>query len=153
MGGVGERAEHARHISQRRSLEPALGQGATRLALEIDDRDVVASDQHLSKMVVAVAADSGCDESPPNEQMEAGEQLLLALKQFFGLLPQWLRQAVLLTAEGAKDASCEATHRLVERALSQGGERLGREDRVRLVASERTVQFRGPPRDQPHHSE
>src|SRR5215207_11405730 len=121
MGGVGERAEHARHISQRRSLEPALGQGATRLALEIDDRDVVASDQHLSKMVVAVAADRGRDESPPNQPMEAGEQLFLALKQFLGLLPQRLRQAILLTTEGTKDASGKAAHRLVERALSQGG--------------------------------
>jgi hypothetical protein len=38
-----------------------------------------------------VAADRGCDESPPNQSMEAGEQLLLTPKELFGLLLQWLR--------------------------------------------------------------
>jgi hypothetical protein len=58
-GGIGERAQHGGHVPHRRPLEPALGQGVIWLSLEIDYRDVVAGDQDLAQVIVAVAADGG----------------------------------------------------------------------------------------------
>ena len=58
-GGIGERAQHGGHVPHRRPLEPALGQGVIWLSLEIDNREVVAGDQHLAQVKVAVEADGG----------------------------------------------------------------------------------------------
>ena len=52
-----DRADQAGDVARRRRLAPPLGQRAARLALEIDDEDVVLDDQHLAEMEVAVVAD------------------------------------------------------------------------------------------------
>ena len=52
-----DRADQAGDIARRRRLAPALLDAAPRLALEIDDEDVVLDDQHLAEMEVAVVAD------------------------------------------------------------------------------------------------
>ena len=53
---VVEGAQHARHVAQRRALGAALLEGARRLALEVDDDEVVARDQYLPEVVIAVKA-------------------------------------------------------------------------------------------------
>ena len=56
LGRIGEGPQHPGHIAQRRALAAALLRRARRLALEIDDHDVVLDDQHLAKMIIAVDA-------------------------------------------------------------------------------------------------
>ena len=56
--GVVERAQHAGDVAQRRALEPPLAERARRLALEVDDDEVLAGVEHLAEVVVAVAADA-----------------------------------------------------------------------------------------------
>ena len=55
---VVERAQHAGHVAQRRALDPPLAERPRRLALEVDDHEVVAGVEHLAEVVVAVAADA-----------------------------------------------------------------------------------------------
>ena len=52
-----ERAEHAGHIANGRSLDPPLGQRPGRFSLEIDDDVILARVQNLPQMEVAM--DSG----------------------------------------------------------------------------------------------
>ena len=49
-GGIVERAQHAGDVAQRRHLAMALGDGAVRLALEIDEGDVVLDDEDLDEV-------------------------------------------------------------------------------------------------------
>ena len=53
---VAERAQHAGDVAQRRMLAPALGERPRRLALEVDDHEVVVGEQHLAEVIVAVVA-------------------------------------------------------------------------------------------------
>ena len=57
LGRVGERAEHARDVAQRRALAAALGERARGLALEVEHEPVAVGPQHLAEVVVAVLAD------------------------------------------------------------------------------------------------
>src|SRR5207253_2152773 len=52
--GIAERAQHPGHIAQRRMLLAALGQRPRRLALEIDDQEIVVRNEHLPEVIVAV---------------------------------------------------------------------------------------------------
>ena len=54
---VAEGAQHSGHVAQRRVLAAAFGERPRRLALEVDDEEVVVRHQHLSEVVVAVVAD------------------------------------------------------------------------------------------------
>src|SRR5688572_17862501 len=49
-------AQHAGGIAKPGSLLPPLVERALRLALKVDDHDVVLGDQHLAKMKVAMDA-------------------------------------------------------------------------------------------------
>src|SRR5258706_1469450 len=51
---IAERAQHAGYIAQLRRLLAALGERPRRLALEIDDQEVVVRHQHLAEVIVAV---------------------------------------------------------------------------------------------------
>jgi hypothetical protein len=53
---VVERAQHARHVAQRRALGAPLLEAARGLAFEVDDDEVVVRHQHLAQVVVAVEA-------------------------------------------------------------------------------------------------
>ena len=70
--GVVERADHARHIPQRRPLEAALAQRPGRLALEVDDHEVAAGIEHLPRVEVAVDADALAAEAVAQQGAQAG---------------------------------------------------------------------------------
>ena len=53
---VVERAQHAGDVAQRRMLRAPLRERPRRLAFEVDDDEVVARDQHLAEVIVAVVA-------------------------------------------------------------------------------------------------
>src|SRR5690606_8730996 len=55
-GEIVEGPQHPGDIAQRRGLRAALMQRALRLTLEIDDRDVVLTDQDLAQVIVAMDA-------------------------------------------------------------------------------------------------
>ena len=56
-GRIIDRTDQAGDVARRRRLAPPFGERAARLAVEIDDEDVVLDDQHLAEMEVAVMAD------------------------------------------------------------------------------------------------
>src|SRR3954447_17667859 len=55
---VVEGPEHAGHVAQGAALDAALAQWPRRLALEVDDDEVVARVQHLAEVIVAVRTDT-----------------------------------------------------------------------------------------------
>ena len=54
---VGEGAQHARDVAQRRLFFATFGKRARGLAFEIDNHEIIAGNEHLAKMIVAVHAD------------------------------------------------------------------------------------------------
>ena len=54
-----ERANHARHVAQRKLLLPPLGERPRRLAFKVDDHEVVARNQHLAEVIISVATNLG----------------------------------------------------------------------------------------------
>ena len=52
-----DRADQAGDIARRGRLAAAIGDAAPRLALEVDDEDIVLDDQHLAEMEIAMVAD------------------------------------------------------------------------------------------------
>src|SRR6185312_11762657 len=56
-GGVGEGAQHAGDVAQRRALAAALEQRPRRLALEVEDDPAVVAQHRLPEVQVAVRAD------------------------------------------------------------------------------------------------
>src|ERR1700683_678939 len=53
---VREGAQHAGNIAQRQLLGATLGESARGLAFEIDDQEVVADQEHLPEMIIAMHA-------------------------------------------------------------------------------------------------
>src|SRR5436190_19311833 len=53
---IAEGAQHAGDVAQRRVLVAAFGEWTRRLALEVDDQEVVVRYEHLAEVVVAVVA-------------------------------------------------------------------------------------------------
>src|SRR5439155_2265686 len=56
---VVEGAQHAGHVAYCAPLDAALAQRPCRLALEVDDHEVVAGKEELAEVIVAVDADAG----------------------------------------------------------------------------------------------
>src|SRR4051794_34150852 len=56
-GRIIDGADQPGNVARGRRLAPPFGDRAPRLALEIDDEDVVLDDQHLPEMEVTVMAD------------------------------------------------------------------------------------------------
>src|SRR3546814_96595 len=52
-----KRAQHSSHVAQRRGLDAPLAHGPLRLTLEVDDHEVLACEQHLPQVEIAVATD------------------------------------------------------------------------------------------------
>src|SRR5205085_3492378 len=77
-GRVGERAQHPRHVAERRALASALGERPGRLALEVDHDPVGARPEHLAEVVVAVVADQPPDRAEARPQAELLAHLLAA---------------------------------------------------------------------------
>ena len=51
-----ERANHAGHVAQRRSLDASFTDGSRVLPLEVNDDEVLAGEEQLRQMVIAMAA-------------------------------------------------------------------------------------------------
>src|SRR3954452_5372751 len=105
MRRVVEGAEHAGHVAQGAALDAALAQWPRRLALEIDDDEVVARVQHLAEVIVAMGADAQtCNaaiENAPNALLYfffAREQFLRC-RNSFAAPPQQLECAHRLRAD------------------------------------------------------
>src|SRR3954470_7845608 len=69
-GDVGERAQHACDVAQRRALEPALGERARGLALEVEDHPPAVREHGLAEVVVAVRADHAAAGADVRERLQ-----------------------------------------------------------------------------------
>jgi hypothetical protein len=126
---VSEGAQHPRHVPQRRLLAPALGERTRGLALEIDDQEVVAGEQHLPEVIVAVV---------PRLEGRLGRRRA----RVDSLEHLWKRGLLGFVQPG------ERGKRLLAHSLLPGGhllrrERLGLERRGAARRGERAVQLGG----------
>ena len=55
-----DRTDEPGEVARCRRLAPAFLDAAPRLALEIDDHDIILDDQHLPEMKISVMADLHC---------------------------------------------------------------------------------------------
>src|SRR5256714_5450245 len=88
---VGEGAEHAGDVAERRALAAALDERSRGLALEVEDHPVVAVNEGLAEVVVAVGADHTTRRSGVREQAQLLAHLLPAAEnrpQALGVVPQ-----------------------------------------------------------------
>src|SRR5439155_10179034 len=79
VGGVMEGSQHPGDVPEGRALEPSVTKGSRRLALEVDNHEVVASVEHLPEVVVAVATDVDRFDPPVTRQPEPIANLPLEL--------------------------------------------------------------------------
>src|SRR5712692_6483897 len=105
-----ERAEHARHVSQRRTLNPSLAEWTRRFALEVDDDEIFPGIEHLSQMVVAVAANAHGRNFSPEDRLETPEDVLFVLKDSLGISAHCLWQLFEAPAQEWKGPRGVAAH-------------------------------------------
>src|ERR1700733_4878064 len=134
-GDVGERAEHARHVAQRRALLPALGQRPGGLALEVDDHPAARGGERLPQVVVAVGADHAAGDADLGPRGEALADVLAAAGD--------RRQALVIVGQAQEDpldvlvdGGSEQRKRLLARLL-------GSEGRIAGVGGQRVMQLGG----------
>ena len=80
-----ERAQQARDIAQRACLLAPLGERSAGLALEVDDVDVAACDQHLPEMEVAMDAGFRGADARLGELAQRARQRFVLRQQPLGL--------------------------------------------------------------------
>ncbi len=86
--GVIEGAQHAGHVLERRTLGPALRQGAGRFALEVEDLYVVLGDDHLAQVEVAVQAGADGIKAGRRQILQATEDIAAPGQQAVDFLLQ-----------------------------------------------------------------
>ena len=86
-GRVVERAQHARDVLERRRLGAALGQRARRLALEIQDVEVVLRDQDLAEVIVAVNPSLDGADVRFGQRVDARMAGVAPCQELLGLVP------------------------------------------------------------------
>jgi 4-alpha-glucanotransferase len=148
-GGVLKRSHHAGHVAQGAALVAPLDQVPRRLALEVDDDEVVAGREHLAEVVVAVNAHAPALEPGLHELAQPGVDLGLAGEQRLGPLGRLALEGAELAAQRLEGAHQQRVRRLEDRLLVHRRERLGRERRVFRVRRERYVHLGGAPAEQP----
>ncbi len=134
--GVGEGAQHARDVAQRRALAAALDQRPRRLALEVQhDPVAVGGVHHLAEVVVAVVADDAPGRADLGEHPQLLAHLLAAAAD--------RRQDVEAVGKVEEDALDLLVDGRGQQAQRLGRGLLGRERRVGVVGAQRGVQATG----------
>src|SRR5262249_49435984 len=87
-----ERAEHARHVAQRRTLNLSLAEWPCWFTFEVDNDEIFPGIEHLSRLVVAMAANAHGGTFSPEDRLETLEDVLFALKDSLGVGTHCLRQ-------------------------------------------------------------
>ena len=140
---VVERAQHAGDVAQRRVLGAALLQTAQRLALEVEDVEVVAHHHHLAQVHVAVQA--GLQDLRHRRQRRLDQPLELgpAAEQRLDVEPGSLRQCRLLMrpAQRLRGRVRPVAHQRLPVRDVGFGDRLGPERRIVHRQRERLVQL------------
>ena len=122
-------------------LHAPLGQRPRRLALEVDDNEIVAAHQHLPEVVVAVVAGLEARTRGHGTGLDPVEQALL-------LIEQRTRVRLRRRRHWARCCSNSSRWRVHHRARAASRrriarfQRLGIESRVTRAQSQRFVQFR-----------
>ena len=137
---VVERPQHPGDVAQRSALDAALAERPRRLALEIDDHEIVARVEHLAEVIVAVRPDAQTADLVRQERPDALLQLRLVFQQL-------LRVGILFRAAAEERERLHdlRPHRLIDRALIVLRERLRSERRDVVARREREMHFRSTP--------
>ena len=94
LPGVVQGADHAGQVEGGRALEPPPAERAARLALEVDDDEVLPGPEHLPEMEVAVTADpegldwAGAQPSQPLDDLLLALEHLAARRRWSGPSPR-----------------------------------------------------------------
>ena len=112
-----ERAQHARDVAQRQSLQPALVERSRRLTLEVDDHEVVPGVKHLAEVIVAVDPDPGRGQAANQKRLQRMRDLWLQLQHTPSILARILGEPAELASQQLHRAHRQPADRLVDRAL------------------------------------
>src|SRR5207245_2207059 len=104
-------------VAQREALQPALVEGARRLALEVDDHEVVAGVEHLAEVVVAMHPDTRRGQALGEKRAQCLRDARLQLQHSFRLVLRVIGQAVELAAQQLQRASRQPGEGLIHRTL------------------------------------
>ena len=148
-----ERAQHPGDVTQRGSAEAALGDGLEGLALEVEEDDVAAGEEHLTEMEVAMGADAPAAEARLAQGLEAVEQVHLARQQRRRGLAHLVGQLAEPPAQRAEGAGGGAAHGLVQRPLVEQRQVLRAERRIVGRHRQGTVELGGAHAEQVTHLE
>ena len=133
-GGVIERADHPGDIAQRRVLAPPLRHRPRRLALEIDDVEIVLHREHLSQVIVAVVPALDRGDLVGRQLPDRLVQPLARVDHLIGEVARRLGQPVAARAPAARTCPRPIPATPAATRRCRRGDRLRRESRV--VAAE-----------------
>src|SRR5262249_7472092 len=135
-------------VLQRRALAASLGERARRLALEVDDDEVLAGIEDLPEVEVAMAADAAGGDLALQERVKDLQHARLEHDGAPHALGKRLGKRLEALARQLEDARLEIAQRLIHRALHQRGERFGFEIRIVAARRQRQVELGGAPAEQ-----
>ena len=130
VGGVVERTEHAGHVLHGRTLHPSLAEWPCRLALKIDDHEVLTGVKHLSQVIVAVDARAQRVDGPIQQGVEARCDLFLQAKYLARIGLAGLRQSIEPRPQELHDLIRQFPHAPAHCILAVGRERFGGKDGI-----------------------
>ena len=138
---IAERAQHSRHIPQRRLLGTPLFDAVAGFALEVDDHEVVTRHQHLTQMIVAMDAYLLPLRFFRSGRFEPCDEPILVRQHIVGLVAIGRRDFI-----DARLQQAERVTRFGQRALAVtieigAGKRLRIEISVARAGCQRSMQF------------
>ena len=139
--GVMERAQHAGNVSERRCLDPPFAHGPTRIAFEIDDHKVFASEQDLTKVQIAVATDAVGLKNIVGQFAEFSDEHILLLQELIGACLRTFAQLITPNAEQVESCARLVSHRLIQTTLIEAAEWFRHEGRSVAGICECQVKF------------
>ena len=143
MHRIVERAQHARHVLERRVLLRPLLHGARRLALEVDDDKIVMHQKYLPKMVVAVQAGLDAIAAVLGMGRDSRQQIVAQRNQPIDVVANGLRKRIAPPPQAIEHCHGLRAHALGPCAHVGRAERYRIECRIAGVSCERRVQLAG----------
>src|SRR5262249_3876833 len=111
-----EGANHSRHVSQRRVLDPAFAQGHSGLALEVEDDEVLSRPEHLAEVVVSVNTNALRAEAALEKRTVAIDDFAFESQNTFGQRCHFSGKRLELLAQQTEIARSKVAHGLEQAA-------------------------------------
>src|SRR5262245_14886331 len=111
------RVQQIGNVAQCRSLNPALGEGASRVAVKADYHEIIARKEQLAQIVIPVSANAKAAKVRLQDRAESRECRGFALDQLPGQSLGRLGHPIDVIDQKTEDPPREVSHRLIYRTL------------------------------------